>query len=451
MTFLPLERLLHFIKASPEYRVYFGICAVALFGVIAFLLFYYRMYFKLVAKSLLRNPVRTVLSCMAVVVFVFVMTMLTSMLLFIEVVMTEKTKDLKAIVTERYQIPSQMPYAYAASLEEGAVRPGHREDVRPADSMTWQFFGGTMDPNKRTREYLIFFFAMDPRRIRSMMDDLDNLDPALIDKMVQNKKGVLMGKDRLATVGKRVGERFVLTSINYKDIELEFEIVGQLPEGRYDQSAVMNRDYLNDALDQYERQHNGTKHPMANKTLNLVWLRVPDSDSFGRVADQIMTSSQYTAPFVKCETASSGIASFLDAYRDIFLVMKWLIMPSMLVIMALVVALAISISVRERRTEMAVLKVLGFSPGRILALVLGEALVIGAGSGLLSAAVTYSFINLYLNGIKFPIAFFSAFFIFVDAFWWGLAFGGLTSLAGSFVPAWSARSVRVSEVFSKVG
>src|SRR5262249_47937853 len=162
-----------------------------------------------------------------------------------------------------------------------------------------------------------------PKRIRSMMDDLDNLDPALIDKMVQNKRGVLMGKERLATVGKRVGERFVLTSINYKDIELEFEIVGQLPEGRYDQSAVMNRDYLNDALDQYERQHNGTKHPMANKTLNLVWLRVPDSDSFGRVADQVMTSSQYTAPFVKCETASSGIASFLDAYRDIFLVMKW--------------------------------------------------------------------------------------------------------------------------------
>jgi putative ABC transport system permease protein len=100
---------------------------------------------------------------------------------------------------------------------------------------------------------------------------------------------------------------------------------------------------------------------------------------------------------------------------------------------------------------MAVLKVLGFTPGRILALVLGEAFLIGAGSGLLSAAATYSFINIYLGGIKFPIAFFNAFFIFADAFWWGLLFGGLTSLAGSLVPAWSARSIRVSEVFAKVG
>ena len=53
-----------------------------------------------------------------------------------------------------------------------------------------------------------------------------------------------------------------MTSINYKDIDLEFEIVGEFPEGRYNQSAVMNRDYLNRALDQYERD-NRRKHPLA--------------------------------------------------------------------------------------------------------------------------------------------------------------------------------------------
>src|SRR6516165_2589774 len=136
MTFLPLERLLHLVKSSPEYLTYFVLGVTGTFALLCLLFYYNRMYVKLVAKSLLRNKLRTVLSCLAVVVLVFVMTMLTSMLLFIEVVMTEKTKDLKAIVTERYQIPSQMPYAYAASLEEGAARPGHPEDVRPADSMT---------------------------------------------------------------------------------------------------------------------------------------------------------------------------------------------------------------------------------------------------------------------------------------------------------------------------
>src|SRR5262249_22261476 len=110
-----------------------------------------------------------------------------------------------------------------------------------------------------------------------------------------------------------------------------------------------------------------------------------------------------------------------------------------------------SISVRERRTEMAVLKVLGYGPGRILAMVLGEAVLVGAGSGFLSAALTYGFVHVYLGGIKFPIAFFPIFDIFADALWWGIAFGGLTSLAGSIAPAWSARTVKVSEVFAKVG
>jgi putative ABC transport system permease protein len=189
---------------------------------------------------------------------------------------------------------------------------------------------------------------------------------------------------------------------------------------------------------------------MANKSLNLVWLRVPDTATFQKMADQIMTSSLYTGPFVKCETASSGIASFLDAYRDLIWAMQWLLVPGILLTMSLVIANAISISVRERRTEMAVLKVLGYGPGRIMMMVLGEAVLVGAGSGFLSAALSYTLIHVVMKGIKFPIAFFPVFDIYADAMWWGLLFGGLTSLAGSILPAWSARTVKVSEVFAKI-
>jgi putative ABC transport system permease protein len=448
--FLPLELLLRQLKQSPQLVPFVAGGGLVLLAALVAVVIFFRKYFTFVAKSLFRNLLRTTLAGAAVFVLVFVVTMIWSILLFLDLVMTEKSKDLKAIVTERWQIPSQMPFSYAATLEEGAARSDQPGAVRPEDSMTWQFFGGTLDPNKRTRENIVFFFAMDARKLPTMMDDLEKLDPALIDKMVRNKRGVLMGKERLAAINKRVGERFELTSLNYKDIKLEFEVVGELPEGRYNQSAVMNRDYLNDALDQYKRDHNGTPHPMADKTLNLVWLRVPDTTAFGKMADQIMTSSQYTTPAVKCETASSGISSFLDAYRDLIWGMKVFLVPSILITMALVIANAISISVRERRTEMAVLKVLGYGPGRILALVLGEALLVGAGAGLLSGAVAYGLIHVYLGGIKFPIAFFPTFDIFADAIWWGVLFGGLTALAGSFLPAWSARTVKVSEVFAKI-
>ena len=54
------------------------------------------------------------------------------------------------------------------------------------------------------------------------------------------------------------------------------------------------------------------------------------------------------------------------------------------------------------------------------------------------------------GGFKFPIAFFPSFMVPLAALWWGPAFGALTALVGSLVPAWSARTVRVSEVFSKI-
>jgi putative ABC transport system permease protein len=238
--------------------------------------------------------------------------------------------------------------------------------------------------------------------------------------------------------------------MNYKDIDLEFDIVGTFPDGRYNNNTVINRDYLLDALDAYPRTHNGTKHPLADKALNLFWVRVPDPDAYRRVADQIMSSSLYSAPAVKIETASSGIASFIEPYRDLLWGLKWLLVPALLITMALVISNAISISVRERRTEMAVLKVLGFGPGRILALVLGEAVLIGGISGLLSAGLSYLLVHTYLGGIKFPIAFIPMFDIYADALWWGLVCGAATALAGSLVPAWSARTVKVSEVFAKV-
>src|SRR2546421_682430 len=67
--------------------------------------------------------------------------------------------------------------AAAASLTEGAARkPG---DVRPTDSMTWQFYGGTIDSSgKPTRENMIFFFGMEPSKLMTMMDGIDEFSAA---------------------------------------------------------------------------------------------------------------------------------------------------------------------------------------------------------------------------------------------------------------------------------
>jgi ABC-type antimicrobial peptide transport system permease subunit len=87
---------------------------------------------------------------------------------------------------------------------------------------------------------------------------------------------------------------------------------------------------------------------------------------------------------------------------------------------------------------------------QILALVLGESVLLGTVAGFLSAGVSYAVINWYCQGLKFPVAFFDRFLIPESALWWGPALGAAAALAGSILPAWAASSVKPAEVFAKV-
>jgi putative ABC transport system permease protein len=409
----------------------------------------------LIFRNLRRSWLRTMLTALGTVVLVGVVTLAWSFLAFFDSVTAEKSKNFKAIVTERWQIPSQMPYTYASTLAEGAARESG--DIRPTDSMSWQFYIGTLDPKNQTRENLMFAIAVDPNKIGTMMDELEELtgdQKAELDRLIEitktNRQALVVGRDRLKALNKRVGERIKVYGMMYKDIDLEFEIVGVFPVARYDQSAAFNREYLAAALEDYQRKHNGQEHPLARKSLNLMWLRVPDSTAFDKLTDQISKSPLFSLPAVKTESQSNAVARFMESYRDIFFGVRWILTPAVIFTLVLVLANAISISVRERGTEMAILKVLGFRPAHILMLVLGEALAIGALAGFASATAAYLLINNVFGGLKFPIAFFPTFLIPINALWWGLGVGAATALVGSLLPSWTACSVKVSEIFAKV-
>jgi putative ABC transport system permease protein len=416
----------------------------------------------LVVKSLRRNMQRTSLTYLASFVLVLVVIQIWSVLYYLNEVLSDKTRDLKVIVSEKWQMGSELPFSYAADLCEGAARPG-TSDVRPQNAMTWQFYIGSIDPTKHGRDNLLFFIALDPSKVEMLDDIFREFNPegarnepalnaalraqfeAAVGAMRANKRAAIIGHERLRALNKRVGERFIVTSQNYAGINLEFDIVGVFPQGRYNQAAIMNRDYLNDALEHY-RTREGTPHPMANKSLNWVWLQVGNTQDFTRVGEQIDRWSGTHSPAVKSETLASGVAGWLGGYTDLIKGMRWLLAPAILATLTLVIANSISISVRERRLEMAVLKVLGFRPPQILLLVLGEAGLLGALSGLVSGVATYFAVNQLLShsSAELPL------YIPAAALWWGPITGALTGLLGSFFPALTACRVRVSEVFARV-
>lgn len=412
----------------------------------------------LIAKNLGRNPLRTLLTALGTMMLVLVVTLVWSVLWFLDQATTQRSENFKAIVTERWSIPSRLPYSYAATLREGAARaPG---DVRPLDWMTWQFYVGTVEPSpqKITLDNMVFVVAIDPDKALTMLEGMDLLTPEqrremeqIVAKAKVNKQGIVMGRSQMARLNKRVGERINLYGLsNFKGLDFEFEILGQFPPGRYDGLAAMRVDYFNSQMDAYPSRHGGRKHPLAERSLNIVWLKVPDEQAFNRIAAQIESSPLYSSPPVKVETLSSGVGTFMEAFRDLLWGLRWVLTPACLVTLSLVIATAISISVRERQLEFAVLKVLGFRPGQIVLLVVGEALLLGVSVGLATAAGLFVLVNWYLEGIRFPIGFFDVFFVPPIGVGVGAAVGALTALAGSLVPAWSARNVKVADVFAKV-
>jgi putative ABC transport system permease protein len=415
--------------------------------------------FLLIFKNLRRNVLRTALTGAAIVVLAVMVTLIWTVIRTLDSATEDKSQDFKLIITERWQLPSQMPMTHGFYLdpEDSRFMPELRGLIGKGDFMTWSFYGGSTDKDQVTFETLVFFFCMNPNHIKSMMDGVEDVDDNVIGELNTDVRKVLLGKERMEKLGLKVGSAFTLyglDSFGYKGIDLEFIVAGELPGSQYGLSGIMNAEYFNRALDKWPTNSNnkaqGSPHPLSDKRLSLVWLRVRDKDAYTKVAYIIENSPNFASRPVKVETAASGIAAFLDAYRDLLWGMKWLLVPAILVSMTLVISNAIAITVRERRTEMAVMKVLGFRPLQIQTLILGEAILVGSLSGLLATSATLLILNGVFGGLPFPIAFFPAFTVPWEALLWGFAIGGGTGLLGSILPAQTARSVKVSEVFAKV-
>jgi putative ABC transport system permease protein len=410
--------------------------------------------FKLVLymfRGLRRSPLRTSLTYLAVFVLTAVLVMLYTVLNFIGLATSEKEANFKAIVTHKTLIPSQMPPGYYDRFKHLVLEelpPEMRPVNGDADVMSWSFVGGSTDRVNRRPDNSLFMFCMEPEKILTMMDGLDDLTgdelrmvEAGVAEMKRNKQAIVVSQTRLKKMNVQVGQRIKLYGLNYPDMVFEFDIIGSLPDGKYEGVGFMNKRYLDDLLKQKPADY-----VMQNKALNLIWVKLPSRAAFERLNAMVDDPKNFSNPQVKMETASSGIGSWLDAYKDIFFGMKYVLSPAMVGIMCLVIANAIGIGVRERRTEMAVLKVLGFQPRHVLALVLGEAVLVGVLAGGMAAFLTWALIG----NFKLQIAFFGAFFVPWEALVYGPLLGTAVSVAGSIGPGLAAKNVRVAEVFAKV-
>jgi len=381
----------------------------------------------LILKNLTRNRMRTALTGLAVVVLVSVYGFVSSATKGISELVTTQASETRLVVTERWMAPSRFPMRYVDKIA----------DLPEVDDWTTiTFYPGYFDDSRRNwrRGTAI---ATRPDNLYAMFSDLQDLDPAAALALQEEKTGALIGPEILEMMNWKVGQRFRFVSRSVFGAEVPLTIVGVLPAGLWDRGLVFRSDYYKDVLGQHD-------------TVNLMYIRVRDEQTGERLATLIESQFMRHQPEVRVETESSSVARFVGRNAAVLAIMN-VVVVILLIDVLIVLANSISISAQERRSEMAVLKVIGFQPRQIMMLIVAEAVLVSATGSALGASLVYAVSELnQADLLPIRIGFLTMFPVAPTVIAQGVILGTLLGVAGSAVPAWNVRKIRVADVFSEV-
>lgn len=127
-------------------------------------------------------------------------------------------------------------------------------------------------------------------------------------------------------------------------------------------------------------------------TVDAFVVRPRDGVSSGMLAARIDALFANSAAQTRTQSEKQFLEAFLRQFADVGLIVSLVVSATFVTILMISINTML-FAVRERRFEIGVMKVLGFSSGRIVALILGETLFIfavgGAGGLILAKLATY--------------------------------------------------------------
>ncbi len=390
------------------------------------------MLFKfaiLVFKSLGRNKVRTSLTGLGIVVLVAIFAVVTNVTSTVKRKVSSEGKQTRLIVTERWTAPSRVPLRYIPEIAQ-------TEGV--TDWTTMNLFIGHLDES-RSRDSQVLGLAMRPENLREMQPPAADVSDADFEAFLSRKDAALVGSGLMKLMGWKVGQSFIVNGVRYPPVAVQFTIVGTLPPGDMSYGFYWRQDYFMEATED-------------DSNVNALMLEIDNPDEAEALASKLTTEFANRQPSVKVETESAGAARFAARGEAVLQLIDGVV-AILLIDMVIILSNSISISVRERRVEMAVLKVLGFQPLHITLMIIAEAMLVGAIAGLVGTSIVCLASQLTLNE-TLPLANWNKFLMQFPVSWttapWGMLVGAGVGITGSVIPASSARSIKVSDVFSKI-
>lgn len=379
-------------------------------------------FLRYVVAHLARSKRRTFLTVSSIALALFLFCTLRTVMTSFDAAI-RASDDTRLVVRHAASLVFPLPLAYKDRLAQ----------VEGVETVGWgNWFGGFyQDPKNQQAKFAVdtdHFFELFPEVV--LPDDQR-------EAFLRERTACLAGRDIAKKFGWKLGQAIPITGTIYPG-DWRFTIRG-IYEGRtedLDENTIFfHWDYLNESMP-----------PERKDQVGIYWLRLRSPSLGPAVSERVDALFENSPQPTKTETEKAFQAGFISMMGNVSLLLT--ILGSAIVFAIVLVTInTMMMAARERTTEIAVLKTLGFTDGLILLLVGAEALLLSIAGGLIGCGLAFLiFQNLdFTADGRFP-----NFRVLPQTVGWGLLLAIGMGLLSGLVPAVQAARLQIAGALRKV-
>jgi putative ABC transport system permease protein len=382
-------------------------------------------YLGFIWKNAWRKKVRTTLTILSVLV-AFLLYSLLSAIGYAFRSGADLADAERLVVIDKISLINPLPVSYENKI---AATPG----VASVTHASW-FGGYYQDPRNQMPQ-----FPVEPRDYFAMYPEL-KIPPEQLEAWANNRIGLVVGEELAEQFGWKIGDRIPLQATIWtkqdggRTWEFELEGIFSTDDPRGGTSYMLFQyDYFDEA------------RAFGNGTVGWYILRVANGANPVEVANAVDGQFANSPNETETSTEQAFVESFSKQFGNIALIVT-LILGAVFFTLLLVSGNTMAQSVRERISELAVLKTLGFADGSVLGIVLSESVLIMLIGGLLGLGIGW----LLVKGLASTIgAFLPGVFLSPTAIVAALGLMVAAGIAAGIFPALKAMRLSIVDALAR--
>ena len=368
-----------------------------------------------IIKNALRNKRRATLSILSVAISLFLLVLLLVALREITLPVEGAGAELRVAVRSKISIANLLPSKQLPIIEK---IPG----IEAVTPFTW--FGA----NYKGQQATFALFAIDPKKMSSVFTEL-KMSPECYAAFQSTRDSCVVGRITAEKYHLKVGDRMSVEGTLYP-VTLDLKIVGIYAGTPDDRNLLFRHDYLDEAAN-------------LNGRVGMWWLKVRSAQDMPKVISAINDAFANTSAEVRAESERAFQLSFITMWGNIKLLVG-LISSAVILTLLLVSASTMSMAIRERFRELAILKAIGFRRRELFAFILAESFGLAFAGALLGVGGAYLLFT-YGDVGKMTNGYFPSFEVTSRIVGIGALVAALLGIAASIMPSIAVAKMSVTE------